>query len=1060
LDSSALKNTVERTFGMIKPEGLTRNLVEEILHRIREAGLEVEQKKEITLTVEQYTLLYGHIKQKQPRIYEPMKAYLTSNPCIVLVVKGRNAVTKLLEVRGSSNPADSSLGTIRGDYAKDQDYARCYDQGKPSLNVFHASDTKVEAERDINAFFGTLPPLDSKVHGDYFYSKSTGLYVSRKPVVIDARIKAAADRAGIQLDWDDEGRITRTTFNEARSLLTALEAQMLTPVEYWKVLCDAEDANDTDMIRELTSNRYAEWLNRVYFKDHTCIDNPHIQGMYDFSGERKPANPPYGGPGWFNPEDNINWETGEPVHVEQDREKFATSWKYWSPDIGLAAAPERAATCPVRGYVTSVGKPSFDLGLPNDVRYVKLMIRECRITPLSPPIDAALLEKAEHLVAENDETGLVEFVKQNGRLFAKSKDTIVYKLREKMFDLLGEFSFRRDVKAAAKQLSGNAQDRQQQETFESFISNSRGRLLEALEQQRDIVLVMGHKNPDTDSVISTMFEAWRNHLIDGETTTYVPVVQANHMPSEVTRLLKHLANAPIFTADDLYTRTKASGLARWISVDQNREPEVQKYFITIVDHHMVSETARNRDLPKTLEMVGSSTALVARKMLGMGLNISRDEARILYGATLMDTENRVVHKMTPQDELIMNYLKARAGIKSDSAFYRNLMAQLLSSNDAETLFHRDYKEDWGFGFAVAKVRGSNPKLVARLCELARKNTADKNLPLTLVKVACYDDDCETVHHESMYFIFHTQSTPKFRATIRHLIECIIKFEFPSDHVETNTTGEQVTFWGSGMQLSRKKTAPIIQPVVTAFNRYFSSPSTGLWVKRNFLKYTEPIQNAAPGLSTDTEGRINYITLPEAKELAKKLHFELLSIQEFWKVLKDAKSVNDIQMIESLQGSNFVEFWDTAIINSKLMIDHPEIVQSEVLGEKRAVKVPPGKPGLIHPNEIDTETGLPTRVELPNIYNDPTLWRYWEPDADLVFPCRSYIFLLGQPSWDGKFHIRDSFPNLGLRPVTRTVKEPNVTITWDDTFLTVELFEEGEHKTFKWPKKISDYLDIE
>jgi hypothetical protein len=65
-------------------------------------------------------------------------------------------------------------------------------------------------------------------------------------------------------------------------------------------------------------------------------------------------------------------------------------------------------------------------------------------------------------------------------------------------------------------------------------------------------------------------------------------------------------------------------------------------------------------------------------------------------------------------------------------------------------------------------------------------------------------------------------------------------------------------------------------------------------------------------------------------------------------------------------------------------------------------------------------------------------------------------LLDQPSWDGKFHFNESFPNLGLRPVVKEVKEPEVKISWDDEYLTVDMFIEGENRIKKWSKKISDY----
>jgi len=84
--------------------------------------------------------------------------------------------------------------------------------------------------------------------------------------------------------------------------------------------------------------------------------------------------------------------------------------------------------------------------------------------------------------------------------------------------------------------------------------------------------------------------------------------------------------------------------------------------------------------------------------------------------------------------------------------------------------------------------------------------------------------------------------------------------------------------------------------------------------------------------------------------------------------------------------------------------------------------------LIHPNQIDLNTGIPRKVRPPSEYGNPELWRYWEPDLDLVILTRSYIFLLKQPCWDGKFHVKDSFPNLGIRSCSRKLILPKIKIS--------------------------------
>lgn len=148
------KKCLERTFGMIKPEAIERGLVEEIERRIHDADLRIEDKKTVHMNEIQFESIYGHTKGKVPEIYSDLKEHLMKNPVYVLKISGCDAVNKLLRIRGSSNPAESLPGTIRGDYAKDQDYKKLLKLGKTAKNVFHASDSLEEARRDLHMFFG------------------------------------------------------------------------------------------------------------------------------------------------------------------------------------------------------------------------------------------------------------------------------------------------------------------------------------------------------------------------------------------------------------------------------------------------------------------------------------------------------------------------------------------------------------------------------------------------------------------------------------------------------------------------------------------------------------------------------------------------------------------------------------------------------------------------------------------------------------------------------------------------------------------------------------------
>ncbi|MCX6823236.1 MAG: DHH family phosphoesterase [candidate division SR1 bacterium] len=908
------------------------------------------------------------------------------------------------------------------------------------------------------------------MNSNFFYSSSTGLYVSRKPLKIDSRVKKAAEKFGITLQWDDEGRIHYVDFDSSRKILSSLGSCMLSPVEYWKVLRDAEKTGDDDMVHELMSDCYCERLDRTYFINTTRIDHPTLLGDFSYSGKRQKAVEPVGKPGRFTPANNINYRLGIPKKISLFREKFSTSWKYWSPDFSVTAHRPRSI---IRGYVTSVGKPSFDQGIPVDARESMMMIRECRKKPLESPIPEKILQEAIDMLnlyskGKKDPNALIVFLKNYGTLFRTSKQLSIYKIRENFFDVLGLLKIEAITKNNSKQVTfldkagerlGHKIPKISYKDFEHFVTSSKSRLSYALKNKQDIVFVMGHKNPDTDTVVSCLLESWRNHVLDGGAVAYIPIVQNHKIPDEVRALLGDtISNHIVLHTESLYIKTKESGLARWISVDQNREPEVQKYFVSIIDHHIPSEVSLVQDIPKTMEIIGSCTALIVAKMIGACIYPDYQLAKIMHGATLMDTENRNFYKMTKKDILIMNYVQNISGVENEDAFYAYLMSFLLNTDDPDILFGRDYKEDRGFGFAVAKIKNgfvphcakTKKILLQQAVSLAKKNNRDKNLPLTLVKITDYHGDNITVNKERIYLVFNDKASQNFIHTMFELIQKIVQFEFGQVYIKTTVT--YVEFWGTGMQLSRKKTAPVLEPIVKAYNEYFYSPSNKLWIKRDFLKKSHDLVRAMKQghltISFDQEKRVNYLSYPETKLLARKLDFLMLSTKEYWLTLRDAKDIQDIQMIESLQGSNFVEFWDTIFQDSTIMIEHPKIFKKgdtyTFEGERVNVKIPKGKPGLIHPDAIDYATGIPKTVRPPSEYGNRELRRYREPDAAIVNPTRSYIFLLKQPCRDGKFHINDSLPNLGIRPCCKKLTLPKVTIRSNKKHLIITITKEGDH----------------
>jgi inorganic pyrophosphatase/exopolyphosphatase len=925
----------------------------------------------------------------------------------------------------------------------------------------------------------------------YFYSKSTGLYVAREPLKIDARVIKAALDCGIQLNWDEEGRINYISLYGSLDLLQKLGATMLTLKDYWLVLRDAIEANDVQMIKELQSDRYTEWLNTLIEKKEHIITNLSVQRKgenYRYQGKKLQVQMPFGHPGWFEPKD-IDLETGLPQKVELNREKHSTTWKYWSfCDYNYTAAA-------VRGWVTSVGKPSLDLGIPAGAVYPVLLLRECRKELLQPPVDARVLKEITALISDYEELArqnnyqkfyakretFLRFIFEHGTKFQQSREMEIYKIREKIGEIIGilrviaknekDILTLKIINQIARKIWKLKQSKIEFRNFLAFVQSSRKRLEKAISALKPIVFVIGHNNPDTDTVISALAEAFRNHLVDGDKTTYVPVVQGERIPDEAKRLLgERLSQSILLSSDTLYKKVKISGQARWIMVDHNKNSEIQKFAVSIIDHHTPSEIALKQNISKTLEMIGSTTALIVQKINGLGIDIAQRLSHIFYGATLMDTENRSELKMTQKDRLIMDDLKKTSGTKSDAEFYRDLMNFLLSTDDIRLLFARDYKEDWAFfGFAVAKVKGvfdekgtvQKKETLNGLMELARQNNAEKNLPLTIVKIVDYKDDNETINRERIYLIFNERVFPEFKKTMFDLVSTLISFTFKGKAC-IRKTSDFIEFWGTGKQLSRKRTAPFLELIAIAFNEYFYSPTARLYVKRDFLKATKRVKEAAKKcrihLSWDEKRRINNITYGEAIQLLEYLGFTAMSLRDYWIVLADAKSFKDQQMLLHLKSSGFVEFLHTIIEDGKYAIEKPRILEAKSIfqyegvevavsysyeGQKQTIDVLKGTPGLINPKDIESKTGLPKIVHPPDIYKNPHLWRYWSPDAEKNVATRSYIFLLGQPALDLKVHLSESFDCLGIRPCCEKVELPEVKIIESDEGIALIIKKEGE-----------------
>ncbi|MFD2045863.1 nucleoside-diphosphate kinase [Ornithinibacillus salinisoli] len=131
---------VEKTFIMVKPDGVQRNLVGEIVNRFEKKGFTLVGAKLMQITDELAKEHYGEHKERP--FFGELVDFITSGPVFAMVWEGENVITSAREMMGKTNPSEAALGTVRGDYG--------VTVGK---NIIHGSDSPESAEREINLFF-------------------------------------------------------------------------------------------------------------------------------------------------------------------------------------------------------------------------------------------------------------------------------------------------------------------------------------------------------------------------------------------------------------------------------------------------------------------------------------------------------------------------------------------------------------------------------------------------------------------------------------------------------------------------------------------------------------------------------------------------------------------------------------------------------------------------------------------------------------------------------------------------------------------------------------------
>lgn len=132
--------TVERTLVLIKPDGVQRGLVGELLGRFERRGLHLIGLKLFAMQREVAEMHYAEHRERP--FFEAVIEFITSSPVVAMVWEGPNAVSMVRSMMGPTNPATASPGTIRGDFGVDI-----------GQNVIHGSDSPSRAQQEIVLFF-------------------------------------------------------------------------------------------------------------------------------------------------------------------------------------------------------------------------------------------------------------------------------------------------------------------------------------------------------------------------------------------------------------------------------------------------------------------------------------------------------------------------------------------------------------------------------------------------------------------------------------------------------------------------------------------------------------------------------------------------------------------------------------------------------------------------------------------------------------------------------------------------------------------------------------------
>jgi nucleoside-diphosphate kinase len=138
---------MERSLILVKPDGVKRNLVGQVLSRIEAKGYSIVALK--MMQADRALLVRHYAEHEGKSFFEPLVEFMMSGPIVALVAEGNRVIDGFRKLAGATDPTTAEPGTIRGDLARDQGT-------KVVQNIVHGSDSPESASREISIFFPEL----------------------------------------------------------------------------------------------------------------------------------------------------------------------------------------------------------------------------------------------------------------------------------------------------------------------------------------------------------------------------------------------------------------------------------------------------------------------------------------------------------------------------------------------------------------------------------------------------------------------------------------------------------------------------------------------------------------------------------------------------------------------------------------------------------------------------------------------------------------------------------------------------------------------------------------